>query len=74
VDQNRVEAALARWRTEGVKPEHGNREFWCLAVQLKAAGLAFDQIDRTLHEEALLANTPKDRLKDIWGIMKRLRR
>ena len=36
--------------------------------------MALDQIDRTLHEEALLANTPKDRLKDIRGIIKRLRR
>jgi hypothetical protein len=74
VDENRIEAALARWRSEGITPEQGNREFWCLAVQLKAAGMPYDQIERTLQEEASVANTPKDRLKDIRGIMKRLRR
>jgi hypothetical protein len=67
VDWKRVQLA-SKWQ-KGT----GNALFFDLAVSLKRAGMAFPEIESTLHAEAHYARSPQKRLAQIPSIMNSLR-
>ena len=73
VDEKMVQSAISTWRTSPSYPRRGNVMFFDLAFSLKYAGLAFPEIERTLHAEAHHARSPQKRLAQIPSIMASLR-
>ena len=69
-DLSRIEAAKAIFRA--TQPRCWNGNFWNLAVVLKASHMSIWEIESTLREHAAFANTPKDLLKQIPRIIKKL--
>ena len=61
------------WRTSKWQKGTGNALFFDLAFSLKRAGMAFPEIESTLHAEAHHARSPQKRLAQIPSIMNRLR-
>lgn len=68
-----VEQAINHWRTVGCLPGNGDSELFRLAGALQRAGLSEGEIEKILREEALYANTTKDRLAQIPRILKGLK-
>ena len=73
VDWKRVQLATDTWRTSKWQPGKGNEMFFDLALCLTYAGMAFPEIESTLHAEAHHARTPQKRLAQIPSIMNSLR-
>jgi hypothetical protein len=69
--EQRHAAAIARWRSAG--PKEGSRAFFQLAVDLRGVGLAMDQIEAVLRQEASYARHPDDRRRQVKFIMRGLR-
>ena len=59
VDERMVQSAISTWRTSPSYPGRGNVMFFDLAFSLKYAGMAFPEIERTLHAEAHHARSPQ---------------
>jgi hypothetical protein len=73
VDWKRVQLAVDTWRTSKWQPGKGNAMFFDLALSLKRAGMAFPEIESTLHAEAHHGRSPQKRLAQIPSIMNSLR-
>ena len=73
VDWKRVQLAIDTWRTSKWQKGTGNAMFFDLAFSLKRAGMAFPEIESTLHAEAHHARSPQKRLAQIPSIMNSLR-
>jgi hypothetical protein len=77
IDQNKVdlaavEEATIRWHQSREHPGTGNDSFFSLALSLRSAGMAIDQIERKLHEEARYGRSPDERRSQIPSIMQTL--
>jgi hypothetical protein len=70
VDTAKVEAAIRDWRA--TPPHHGNDSFFMLGVKLRNAGKNPNEIERILQQEARFGRSPKDRRRQVPGIMKEL--
>ena len=53
IDEKMVQSAISTWRTSPSHPGRGNVMFFDLALSLKYAGMAFPDIESTLHAEAV---------------------
>jgi hypothetical protein len=72
-DETMIQSAISTWRTSPSYPGRGNVMFFDLAFSLKYAGMAFPEIESTLHAEAHRALSPQKRLAQIPSIMASLR-
>jgi hypothetical protein len=73
VDERMVQSAISTWRGSPSYPGRGNVMFFDLAFSLKYAGMAFPEIESTLHAEAQHGRTAQKRLAQIPSIMNSLR-
>ena len=65
-----IEAAVNEWRCS--LPGEGNAAFFKLAVSLRRSGLPPDDVRLRLEQEAMYGNSPRERLRAIPGIIKRM--
>ena len=72
INEGLVQRAISKWRA--ARPEHGNREFFYLALRLRRAGLNPNEIETTLNAEVVFGRTPKERKAQVKSIMTSLRR
>ena len=69
--QARVSAAIAAWQS--CPSGAGNTEFFRLGARLGKAGLDLNDVRSMLTNQATYANSPRERLREIPGIIKRLK-
>lgn len=73
LNQSLIEAATTKWRESRLHEGEGNDRFWDYALNLRAAGMNFREIEAKLYEEAQFARHPDQRLAQISSIMTSLR-
>ena len=70
VSGKEVAAAVERWR--GSPSGSGNEAFYALAVELARLGMADDEIEQTLRQEAHFARSPAERRNQIPSVLRSL--
>ena len=69
---HRVADAVQEWREVGCLAGHGDSGFFRLGAALASAGLSAFDITSQLKEEAAFANSPRDRLAQVSGVVRSL--
>ena len=69
-----VEKAIDEWRTFGIQRGAGHAGFFKLACALERAGLDEWEIRTALCQEAGFAHSPRERHREIDGILRSLRK
>jgi len=73
-DQIERKRALAVWSHQRLKPGHGHKAFWTLALHLAKSGVSESELEDILWTESFNARSTKERQQEIPGILGELRK